>query len=128
MYINFTICKGMRVHAGKIFANTTKTFSSRTLFMPVQNFCLVATWKAKSHLKKSMTFFTGQFMQLKIALRIMLVNVLECVKYHSAFYLLSSSITLSGCLKCSFSSSGSFGFCQTFDLFSGWFLIPYDRV
>ena len=38
------------------------------------------------------------------------------------------SIVICGCLKCSFSSSGSFGFCQTFELFAGWFLISYDRV
>ena len=38
------------------------------------------------------------------------------------------SIALCGCLKCSFSSSGSFGFCQTFELFAGWYLISYDRV
>ena len=30
-----------------------------------------------------------------------------------------NSIAICGCLKCSFSSSGSFGFCQTFELFAG---------
>ena len=37
------------------------------------------------------------------------------------------SIAICNCLKCSFSSSGSFGFCQTSELFAGWFLISYDR-
>ena len=32
-----------------------------------------------------------------------------------AKYVWYFSIAISGCLKCSFSSSGSFGFCQTFD-------------
>ena len=27
----------------------------------------------------------------------------------------TNSVAICGCLKCSFSSSGSFGFCQTFD-------------
>ena len=47
------------------------------------------------------------------------------------------SIAISGCLKCSFSSSGSFGFCQTFGscllkrfilIVNGWLLISYDKV
>ena len=47
------------------------------------------------------------------------------------------SIAICGCLKCFFSSSGSFGFCQTFMficlksfilIVKGWLLISYDRV
>ena len=35
---------------------------------------------------------------------------------HLAFrYQFDNSIAICGCLKCPFSSSGSFGFCQTFD-------------
>ena len=49
----------------------------------------------------------------------------------------SNSTEISGCLKCSFSSSGSFGFCQTFDVYllkrfilivNGRLLISYDKV
>ena len=42
---------------------------------------------------------------------------MNCPNYLSPFYLfISYSIAICGCLKCLFSSSGWFGFCQTFDL------------
>ena len=65
------------------------------------------------------------FLQLKHIRMIYLTLLwMSRVKIYQTPY----SIAVCNRLKFSFSSSGSFAFCQTFELFAEWFLISYDIV